>query len=194
MPEHIPSLLQLARCFVAAGKTVDAIPVIESAAALEPKEAALNDMIGTMFSLCDENSKALFYNQKAADIEPDNAFYRANLALVQRMVGDLENAERNFDHVIDLESHNYQAYFARADLKRWTAEHNHVEQMKSLLLSGIDNWRGEVSVRYALAKEYEDIGNYSETFKYVKSAGDLQRRHTRYAVDTDVEAINQIIK
>ena len=194
LPEHIPSLLQLARCFVTAGKTVDAIPVIESAAALEPEEAALNDMIGTMFSLCDENSKALFYNQKAADIEPDNAFYRANLALVQRMVGDLENAERNFDHVIDLESHNYQAYFARADLKRWTTEHNHVEQMKSLLLSGIDNWRGEVSVRYALAKEYEDIGNYSETFKYVKSAGDLQRRHTRYAVDTDVEAINQIIK
>ena len=63
LPEHIPSLLQLARCFVAAGKTVDAIPVIESAAALEPEEAALNDMIGTMFSLCDENSKALFYNQ-----------------------------------------------------------------------------------------------------------------------------------
>ena len=85
-----------------------------------------------------------------------------------------------------------QAYYARADLKSWTEENNHIEQMKDLLLSGVTNWRGEISLRFAVAKECEDIGRYAEQFRFIKSACDLQRRHTRYDVSDDIEALGRI--
>ena len=154
----------------------------------------MNDVIGTLYSLCDETEKALTYSRRAVDKEPDNTFYRSNLALIQRMTGDMDGAEANFNQVIKSDPHNYQAYYARADLKTWTEENNHIAQMKDLLLSGVTNWRGEVSLRFAIAKECEDIGSYSEQFRFIKSACDLQRRHTRYDVSNDIGAIDRIIE
>ena len=193
-PENIRSYLMLARVYISAGKNSQSLTELEKAVSFNPGEASLNDMIGTMYSLCDETEKALIYSRRAVDTEPDNTFYRTNLALIERMIGNLDGAEANFNQVIKSDPHNYQAYYARADLKTWTEENNHIAQMKELLLSGITNWRGEVSLRFAIAKECEDIESYAEQFRFVKSACDLQRRHTRYDVSQDIEAINRIIE
>ena len=193
-PDNIQSYLLLARIYISAGKNSQSILQIEKATSFDPEQASSNDVIGTLYSLCDQTEKALAYSRRAVDKEPDNTFYRANLALIQRMIGDLDGAEANFDQVIKSDLHNYQAYYARADLKTWTAESNHIPQMKDLLLSGTTNWRGEVSLRFAIAKECEDIGSYSEQFRFIKSACDLQRRHTRYDISDDVDAISRIIE
>ena len=193
-PEKIRSYLLLARVYISAGKNSRSIPEIEKAASFDPGEASLNDMIGTLYSLCDETEKALVYSRRAVDKEPGSSFYRSNLALIQRMTGDMDGAEANFNQVIKSDPHNYQAYYARADLKTWTEENNHIAQMKDLLLSGTTNWRGEISLRFAIAKECEDIGRYAEQFRFIKSACDLQRRHTRYDVSDDIEAIGRIIE
>ena len=193
-PENIQSYLLLARMYISAGKNSQSIAQIEKAASFSPGQASLNDVIGTLYSLCDETEKALAYSRRAVDKEPDYPFYRSNLALIQRMTGDIDGAETNFNQVIKSDPHNYQAYYARADLKTWTEENNHIAQMKDLLLSGVTNWRGEVSLRFAIAKECEDIGSYAEQFRFIKSACDLQRRHTRYDVSDDIEAIDRIIE
>ena len=192
-PENIRSYLLLAMVYISAGKNSQSLPELEKAVSFNPGEASLNDMIGTMYSLCDETEKALVYSRRAVDKEPDSSFYRSNLALIQRMTGDMDGAEANFNQVIKSDPHNYQAYYARADLKTWTVENNHIAQMKDLLLSGTTNWRGEISLRFAIAKECEDIGSYAEQFRFIKSACDLQRRHTRYDVSDDIEAIDRII-
>ena len=193
-PANIRSYLLLARVYISAGKNSHSIAQIEKAASFNPEHASLNDVIGTLYSLCDETEKALTYSRRAVDKEPDNTFYRTNLALIQRMTGDMDGAEANFNQVIKSDPHNYQAYYARADLKTWSEGNNHIAQMKDLLLSGTTNWRGEVSLRFAIAKECEDIGSYAEQFRFIKSACDLQRRHTRYDVSDDIEAIDRIIE
>ena len=193
-PENIQSYLLLARIHVSAGNNSQSIAQIEKAASFDPEQASLNDVIGTLYSLCDETEKALTYSRRAVDKDPENSFYRSNLALIQRMTGDMDGAEANFNQVIKSDPHNYQAYYARADLKTWTEENNHIGQMKDLLLSGTTNWRGEISLRFAIAKECEDIGSYAEQFTFIKSACDLQRRHTRYDVSDDIEAIGRIIE
>ena len=64
--------------------------------------------------------------------------------------------------------------------------------MEKLLTNGIKDWRGEVSIHFALAKEYEDIADYDNAFVHVKSACDMQRRHTRYSVGDDIAALRRI--
>lgn len=192
-PANIRAYLQLAKCLVVAGRKVQAINALDKSAELGSMIAEENDAVGSLFSLCDEPEKAEPFLEKAVDLDPGNATYLSNLALVQRMMGKLEAAERNFDRCIDLNPKDYKAYYSRSDLKRWTRENSHIKQMEDVVNNGLDDWRGETAIRFALTKEYEDIGDYAQAFNYLKSACDLQRKHTVYDVDEDIAAIDHII-
>ena len=193
-PENTRAHLQLAKCLVAGGRKVQAIAVLEKSASLRSEHAAENDAIGSLYSLCDEPERAEPFMEKAVSLEPRNANYLSNLALVQRMTGKLEAAEKNFDHCIQLNPKDYKAYYSRSDLNHWTKDTCHIEQMEKVLQNGLDDWRGETAVRFALTKEYEDINEYTKAFEYLQSACDLQRKHTVYDVDEDIAAIDHIIK
>jgi hypothetical protein len=53
--------------------------------------------------------------------------------------------------------------------------------------AGIRNWRGEVHVCYALAKEYEDLGDYEPSFSWLSRGASVKRQHTRYDINDDVQ-------
>jgi hypothetical protein len=55
------------------------------------------------------------------------------------------------------------------------------------------DWRGEVQLRYALAKECEDLGEYAESFDMLQSAARLQRQNMRYDLATDLATVQWII-
>jgi hypothetical protein len=50
-----------------------------------------------------------------------------------------------------------------------------------------------VLVRYALGKECEDVEQYARAFNHYKAGADLQRRHLRYDLLSDILQINEII-
>ena len=185
--------LQLAKCLVAGSRKIEALPVLKNAEKLVTDEAELNDAIGTIYSICDEPVMAAKFHSRSVRAKPDNPAYRSNLALVQRMIGEVYESEQNFDKAIEINPHDYRAYYARSDLKKWSTTNNHIVQMEKLLKNGIKDWRGEVSVHFALAKEYEDISDYDNAFINIKSACDLQRRHTRYSIEGDITTMRHII-
>src|SRR6185437_8846529 len=71
---------------------------------------------------------------------------------------------------------------------------NHVAALERLLEGGIGQWRGEVQIRYALAKEYEDLGEYSKSFSQVECGARLRRKHLQYDVNYDVRTVDWIIE
>ena len=185
--------LQLAKCLVAGSRKIEALPVLKNAEKFVTDEAELNDAIGTIYSICDEPVMAAKFHSRSVRAKPDNPAYISNLALVQRMIGELDESEQNFDKAIEINPHDYRAYYARSDLKKWSTTNNHIGQIEKLLKNGIKDWRGEVSVHFALAKEYEDIADYDNAFINIKSACDIQRRHTRYSVGGDITTMRHII-
>ena len=50
-----------------------------------------------------------------------------------------------------------------------------------------------MKLRFALAKEFEDLGMYEESFTSLKQASDLRRRHMSYEVDHDLQTISDVI-
>lgn len=184
--------IQLGRCLAMAGHKNRALEVAGAAAALKPVEASFNDAIAAIYSICDDQDRALPFIVKAVEADPANSMFRYNLAAIQRMMGKLDEAEANCDRVIADNPQDYKAYYTRADLRTWTNEHNHVEAMERLLLEGVAEWRSEMVLRFALAKECEDIGDYERSFRYTHSACDLQRRHMSYEVEEDLEIMSAI--
>ena len=185
--------LKRSRCLTMIGDKQQALKTINCAVTLKPTSASVLDGIGAIYSLCDEQEKALLFFQEAIALEPDNPHYLYNLAAAQRMNGKLEEAEITCDRTLELNPNDYKAHYTRADLRKQTTENNHIEEMETLLARGIANWRGELLLRYALAKECEDVEKYQDSFQHLEIGANLQRQHMQYNVDDDVLVIDKII-
>jgi len=113
---------------------------------------------------------------------------------VRRFVGDLEGAETDYDRVIALQPLDFEAYHNRSLLRVQTPARNHVAELESVAARPFADWQGEVQVRYALAKEYEDLGDHAQSFTHLKRGADLRRAHMTYDVAVDVATVDWIIE
>jgi tetratricopeptide (TPR) repeat protein len=137
---------------------------------------------------------ALAAYDAAAALSPDDARILFNRAAVRRYLGQLAQAEADYDRVVALKPDDYEAYLNRAALRVQNADRNHVSELEALLARGLKDAQGEVFVRYALAKEYEDLKNYPLSFTHLKRGAELRRKQLRYDVSVDVATADWIME
>lgn len=186
-------LLQRAQYLLVLGRVEEAREAAVSALDSGPGEPVLLDAIGTVFSKTNDQARALAAYERAVALAPDEPHFRFNRATVRRFLGDLEGAEQDYDRVISLRRDDYDAYLNRSELRTQTRERNHIQQLEALLSAGVPHWRGAVALRYAIAKEYEDLGEYERSFQQLESGARLRRAHLRYDVGNDVSTVEWII-
>lgn len=186
--------LHRAYCLHALRRTPEAIATAAAAADDETADAALLDALGTFLNLAGRPDLAGAAYDKSVRLAPDNARFRYNRATVRRFLGDLTGAEADYERVIALEPRDYEAHKNLADLRPQTAERNHVERLERLLAAGVADWRGEVQLRHALAKEREDLGEHARSFEQLARGAALRRRHLQYDVGVDVATVDWIIE
>src|SRR5262249_7457976 len=141
-----------------------------------------------------DQPRALAAFERAIALAPDEPHFVFNRATVRRFLGDLEAAERDYDRVIALKPGDCEAYLNRSELRTQSEERNHIRELETRLTSGGMDWNGEVALRYALAKEYEDLGQYARSFEHLALGARLRREHLRYDVATDVATVDWIIE
>ena len=146
------------------------------------------------FTHCTDHQAALRCLEKAVSLQPGNTDYLFALSAAQIALGDLQAAEDTLDRVIGLNPGDYDAYRNRATLRRQTSTANHIDELRAVLNRGVTRPAGEVQLCYALAKEYEDLGDYSEAFSWLKRGADKRRSLLSYDVRNDVTAIESIMR
>jgi tetratricopeptide (TPR) repeat protein len=181
-----------ARCFLAIGDAGGAREAAEAAAQIGTSSPEGDEALGAIFGLLGSHKRALELFHRALVARP-NAHLLHNLAVTERMIGEFQPAEAHCDQAISLEPNFCLPYYLRADLRTQTVERNHIEQMETLIAAGLPNWQAEVLVHYALGKECEDLEWYSRAFNHYKAGADLQRRHLRYDLRSDIARIDEII-
>jgi tetratricopeptide (TPR) repeat protein len=183
-----------ARCLLAQRRLPEAREAAAAAQQHALPNAALLSAIATVLNLVNDHAGALIAYDAAIALAPDNAPILFNRAAVRRYVGQLAQAEADYDRVIALNPRDYEAYLNRSDLRTQSAERNHVAELEAALDRGIPNPQGEVFLCYALAKEYEDLKDYSQSFGYLKRGAQVRRRHLRYDVAADVATVDWIME
>ena len=192
-PRDSPSWVQRARCFLALGKFDDARQSAANAQTHAPADPVVWDSIGGVFNMANDYERALSAYDKAVELAPNHAHFLFNRAAVRRFLGQLTAAETDYDRVIALKPDDHEAYKNRADLRVQTRERNHTRELEDLLAKPIANWPGEVQLRYALAKEYEDLGEYQLAFQHLERGARLRRAHLSYDVANDVATVGWIM-
>jgi len=195
---HSPSdpryLLQHARCLGAQKRLAESIASAAAAERAAANDAQLLDAIGSFYSSVGEHQKATEAYSRAICVDPSQALFWFNRATVRRFLGQISAAEEDYDQVLALRPNDYEAYSNRSELRKQTRERNHIEAMEKVLAPGIAQWRGEMQLRYALAKEYEDLGQYSQSWRHLERGARLRREHLQYDVRYDVDTVDWIIK
>ncbi len=191
-PDNAALHARHAQCLVRAGDCQSAIAAVNHAMSAGAQSAEQLNVLAAVLFHCEHQREALDLYKQACILEPTNVETARGLALAYRAIGDIGNAESAADKAISLDPRDYEMVHLRSSLRRQSAEFNHVEPLKRALSAGIPNWRGNVQIGYALAKELEDLGRYEESFGYLERAATLKRRHTDYDIRQDLNTLEQI--
>jgi len=191
-PGNSDGLLQRALCIGKLGDTAALEPLVAELAARDLSTAYRHSTLGMLYTQLERREEAVACYQRAAALEPERAKHYYNIAALQRSLGDIEQAEANFDKAIELDPADWEAIKVRSELRKQTPDDNHVDALQAMLDAGIADPRGEVHVCYALAKELEDLGDAARSFDYLKRGADKRRSLMRYDVQRDIDTMAAI--
>jgi tetratricopeptide (TPR) repeat protein len=193
-PHDAPLLIHRAQCLLALGRLPEASDAGAAAQLKAPPDPVLYDALGSLFSRANDQQRALSAYDRAVTLAPDNPHFIFNRATVYRFLGRLAEAEADYDRVIAIKPADHEAYANRSELRTQSVDANHIGELEALIAQGIADWRGDVQVRYALAKEYEDIGDHAKSFQHLHQGAKKRREHMRYDVTVDVATVDWIIE
>lgn len=192
-PARADYLAQLSRALVAMRRLADASATARKAWALLPREPMTLDTLGMVFSQLNEHAKAAEVFQRLVDASSQQAGYRFNLATSLIFTGNVAAAEVQLEECLKLDPGFWKAYPALAKLRKQTIDRNHVERLLAILPTTQDP-HVATYVHMALAKEFEDLGQYPRAFEHLVSGKTVARAAKRYSISRDevmFEAIEQ---
>ena len=184
--------LQKGLCLARLGRIADLGAVVEKLSTQKMKTAYQCSALGMLETELGLRERAVKRYERAISLQPDDARHYYNAACMQRSLGDLELAEKNFDAAILRNPADHESYKIRSDLRRQTPENNHVAELTALLKGDIADPRGRVQLQYALAKELEDLGEWQRSIEVLQEGSGNRRRLMKYDVARDLETIAAI--
>ena len=190
-PDSTTVLIEFGQTLLRIGQRREALEIALRAEQLAPASPQLEDALGTLLTHLEEPASALPHFRRAVDEAPSNIDFQYNLAMAQRMTGELEAAETSLDTVISARPLDGEAYHTRSDLRKQTAERNHVRQLENAMQQ-LKGRRASLPVAFALAKELEDLGEYSRSFAHLHAACQALRATLRYDVTGDVKVLDKL--
>jgi tetratricopeptide (TPR) repeat protein len=173
------------------GRRPEAFAVAARAERLVSASATLDDALGTLLAHLEETMRALEHHIRAVERAPDRVDFRYNLAMTQRMVGDLDAAEANLDQVLLARPLDGEAHYARSGLRTQTRSRNHVDELVRVLRQ-LEGRRAALPVAFSLAKELEDLGDYSHAFAYLDKGCRAYRASLKYDVADDIAVLERL--
>ena len=191
-PARADCLAQLSRALTAVRSYADASAAAAKAWALAPREPMTLDTLGVVFSRLNEHTKAVEVFQRLVDSNPGQTGYRFNLASALAFTGNAVDAEAQLEECLKLDPGFWKAYPALAKLRKQTSERNHVERLLAVLTDARDP-DAATYVHMALAKEFEDLGQYPRAFEHLSRGKAATRAAKRYSISRD-EAMFEAIE
>jgi tetratricopeptide (TPR) repeat protein len=149
--------------------------------------------IGNLYLAAGAHEDRLRCARRALERAPGVRHLLANAAAAESACGDVVAAGRHLDQLLAQHPQGYGAYYRRSTLRRQTSERNHVREMSSELAALPVEAAEIVPLCFALAKEYEDLGDHRQAGAFLQRGAARRRRNLSYNVADD-EHVLQVIR
>ncbi|MEI6485676.1 MAG: sulfotransferase [Sphingomonadales bacterium] len=150
-----------------------------AAAALGPDDALTFDTIGNVHARLGDHQTAMASFEAAVARDGRNIEYRYNLAMALGFLGRVADAAAQHEAILAIAPANGRVHYALSGLAKATAERNHVARLEAALRRqpGPDD---ALRIRYALAKEYEELGDAGRAFAHLDAANRAHKARIGY--------------
>lgn len=196
-PDHAEYRAQSARLLILARREEEARAAADTARALSARrgddQALVLDTIGCVYARLGDHDRALPLFRQAVARTGDSVGYRFNLASSLGFFGLTKEAEREYEAILALDPGHGRAHLGLSGLRRQTPSANHLPRLKAALAAADDATEG-LRIHYALAKEYEDLGDHEAAFGHLHTANTAHRKRRRFDPAADQRTVEAIMR
>ena len=124
-------------------------------------------------------------HEKAIELKPGYAEAYGARGDVLRDLGKLKEAVESYEKAIELKPDYAGVHHTFSALKKYKPGDAQIELMESLLANSESSESDRMHLCFALAKVYEDLGEYDKSFNYLGEGNHLRRKELNYNIDND---------
>jgi tetratricopeptide (TPR) repeat protein len=188
----LPSHGMLAAILLQLGRAADAAAVITRAAELDSGIADAYDGLAYVSLALGWHERANDFYRRATTLQPTEPRFWYNLACSERSLGNLADAEAACDRAVSIDAAQYPSFLLRSELRVQTPQFNHVEELQRGIERPDADYRAQVFLGYALAKELDDVQSFDEAFARFSAAARARRGRLQYEVGADEQKLRRI--
>ena len=121
------------------------------------------------------HEKAIIQFKKAVERDPNPANYHYNLAVSLQFLGDFDGAEHAYNETLARDPKAFKALSSLVSLRKQSEQYNQLPKLLSTLDKLKTDANAKLYLGHALAKTYEDIGDYQQSFAWLLKAKEDKR-------------------
>ena len=190
---HFAAHLRFIECCIYCSKISQAIQSTHQLAKNHKTDAVKLAKIAELYLHLGQHQKVADTHKRALELQPNNPVFMYNLASAQINTGAIEDSKQLLDKLIKIAPEDFDAYVMRSGLSTATKEHNNTQQLSQILQNNLDKPKACITLGFALAKEFEDLGEFDDSWHHLKLANSTRKKQMRYQVEHDSNAIAQIM-
>jgi tetratricopeptide (TPR) repeat protein len=180
-PFSVAQAIALAEEHSRAGKLPAAMALCRDILRTKPSHAPALHLLAIVTYKAGNLSTAMELIRRAIGADGANERYHRALGGMCRLVGQLDEALTAFDTAIALNPREAANYFNLCDLKTFAPGDPHLAAMEELAGEiASHSIVSQILLHFALAKAYEDLGRYDESFQHLAQGNVLKRRQIVY--------------
>ena len=185
----------LAMICARSGRGKEAVDLWKMALSTDPKflEARMN--LADSYQQEGDIERAIKSYQRIISDHKQFVIAKYLLANLLKSQGNLKQAAEYYQQIMVQQPDYTQAHFTYSGIHKYQDRSDpHIDSMLELYQGNDLNTEGKIHLAFALAKAFEDCGEYPQAFKYLESGNGLRSEEFRYAIDSDRGLIESIIQ
>lgn len=137
--------------------------------------------------------RALPLYEKAHELQPEIELFRANLASCMVYAGEIDRARALYEGLLANNPGHRKNHYHLSRLIKATDD-SHIRHMQQLLADRSVPDNRNTPLFFALGKEYEDLGQWEESFAWYKRGNETASRQMNYQPADDLALIDRIME
>ena len=159
----------------------EAVFTLRRAIRLKPDSAKAYYNLGVSLSKGGRLDEAIAAYHKAVSLKADFAEAHYNLGVALKEIGELGESRKALERSIELAPMSTVSYRVLSDAKRFTSSDPHLATMEKLARNiGSLSSEARIDLHFALAKAYDDVGDYEASFNQLLEGNSLKRQQITY--------------
>lgn len=174
-PDFVNAIIDLGLALKEQSRIEEAIECFRQATKLEPKNIKAHYQLAQILSPAALSDEAIDSYEKVLELRPKHGGALLGLGHVLKTMGRQEEAVESYRKCIAAKPDRGEVYWSLANLKTYRLSDEDIAEMETRVTGGELTDESHVNFLFALAKAYEDRGDYDRGWEYYVE-GNAKRR------------------